>query len=289
VRSDARPPGRALGVAAPMKTRLALPPVAMAIAAAMTLAITSASSATVGAGCGELGPTRSDDPPFASIRIDALAVDGHVRLYSFGATQTAGATIRLDDIDDLRTIAETPAGQYTCVAPAPSPLRIGVPLTKLGVARIHQRRAVNARGTITLVNGNGVTSTVPFTTTIVDAGLLPRHAPAPCRDQVASPSTVQRGEILGIAVRACQVRTLRVGLVALDGAHRGNIALRRTFTPESPDVLPTTITIGAVQAGKYRLVLLSGDQRLASARQTITVRTNADRRASAKHWSSSPR
>lgn len=242
-----------------------------------TLAITPTASAAIGAGCGESGPTQSDAAPFALIRPHALAVTGRIRLDSFAASQTAGATVRLDDIDGGTVLAETPAGQYTCVAPAASSQRIGVALTAAGKGRLRLRRSVTARGTLTLVNGNGITRQVYFVTTIVDATLLSFRAPTPCRYQVASPVTVLRGDTLGIAVRACRVRTLRVGLVALDGAHRGNIALRRTFTPEHAGVLPTAITIGALQTGTYRLVLLSGHKRLARAARLVVVRRKPEK------------
>jgi hypothetical protein len=235
------------------------------------LTITPTAGAAIGAGCGESGPTRSDAAPFALIRPHALAVNGRIRLDSFAASQTAGATVRLDDIDDGTMLAETPAGEYACVAPASSSQRMGVALNGAG------NRSVTARGTLTLVNGNGVTRRVYFVTTIVDATLLPARAPTPCRYQVASPVTVLRGDTLGIAVRACRVRTLRVGLVALDGAHRGNIALRRTFTPEHAGVLPTAITIGALQTGTYRLVLLSGHARLARAAKLVVVHRKPDK------------
>jgi len=252
-----------------MGIRLALPLVCLA----GTLAIApTTSSGAIGAGCGESGATPSDTAPFARIRTAAPAIDKRVRLYSFAANQTAGATVRLDDVNG-GTVAATPADQYTCVAPAPSSRRMSVPLTAKGRERVRARRSVTARGTLTLVNGHGITRTVPFTTTIVDAALLPARAPTPCRYQVASPATVLRGDTLGIAVRACRVRTLRVGLVALVGAHRGNIALRHTFTPEHAGVVPTAITIGALQAGKYRLVLLGGTQRLARAPKTVVVRS----------------
>jgi hypothetical protein len=251
-----------------MSIRLALPLVSLA----GTLAIAPATSAAIGAGCGESGPTRSDAAPFALVRTEALAVNGHVRLDSFAANQTAGATIHLDDVDGGDTVAETPAGRYACVAPASSSRRISVPLTDAGAKLVRSRGSITARGTLTLANGNGVTRSVFFTTTIVDAALLPARAPKPCRYQVASKATVLRGDALGIAVRACRVRTLRVGLVALDGAHRGNIALRHTFTPGQAGVVPTAITVGALQAGKYRLVLLGGRERLARANTIVLVR-----------------
>ena len=236
------------------------------------LAIAPTASAAIGAGCGEAGPTRSDAAPFARVRSEALAIDERVRLYSFAANQTAGATVRLDDTEGGTVVAETPAGQYSCVTPASSSHRIGVPLTAAGARRLRSRGSVTARGTLMLVNGNGVTRSVSFVTTIVAAGLLPARAPTPCRYQLASPATVLRGDTPGIAVRACRVRTLRVGLVALDGAHRGNIALRHTFTPEHAEVVPTAITVGALQAGRYRLVLLGGRERLARAKVVVVRR-----------------
>ena len=256
---------------------LSIPFVVPLVTLTGTLMSTPTASAAIGAGCGESGPTRSDAAPFALIRPHALVVNGRVRLDSFAASQTAGATVRLDDIDDGTMLAETPAGQYTCVAPASSSRRMGVALNGAGKRRLRMRRSVTARGTLTLVNGNGVTRRVYFVTTIVDATLLPARAPTPCRYQVASPVSVLRGDTLGIAVRACRVRTLRVALVALDGAHRGNIALRRTFTPEHAGVLPTAITIGALQIGTYRLVLLSGHTRLARAAKLVVVHKKPDK------------
>lgn len=242
------------------------------VSLAGTLALAPTPSAAIGAGCGESGPTRSDVAPFALIGPGALAINGRVRLDSFAANQTAGATIRLDDLDGGGAIAETPAGQNTCVVPASSSRRVSVALTNAGAHRLRSQRSITARGTLKLVNGNGIIRSVAFTTVIVDATLLPARAPKQCRYQVASRGTVLRGDTLGIAVRACRVRALRVGLVALDGAHRGNIALRHTFTPGHAGVLPTAITIGSLQAGEYRLVLLGGRERLAQAKTIVRVR-----------------
>jgi hypothetical protein len=251
--------------------------VALTVGLAAMWTVAPSTHAAIGAGCGESGPSRSDAAPFARVRPAALAINARVRLESFAADQTAGATVRLDAVGGGTTLAETPAGQYTCVAPASATRRITVPLTRAGIAKLRAQASVTVHGTLALVNGNGVTRSVSFTTTIVSARVLPASAPGPCRYQVASQATVLRGATLGIAVRACRVRTLRVGLVALDGAHRGNIALRHTFTPDRPGVVPTSITIGAVQAGRYRLVLLGGRQRLARARTTLTVRVSLAR------------
>lgn len=233
--------------------------------------VPAGAGAAVGAGCGSSGPTQSDTPPFALIRGAALAVDGRVRLQTYAASQIVRATIRMDDLNG-RIIARTPQGQYSCVALTPDSQRIAVPLTADGSARLRAQRALTVRGNLTLVNGYGVTRDVAFATTIVDARLLSVRSASPCRVEVASPATVMRGATLGIAVRACARRTLGVGLVALTGAHRGNLAVRHTFTPEAAGVLATSITIGAQQTGRYRPVLIAGSKRLARAAHEIVVR-----------------
>jgi hypothetical protein len=85
----------------------------------------------------------------------------------------------------------------------------------------------------------------------------PTAGVAACRDSVSSASTFRRGGPFKATFNACSAGTVRVGLVALEDAHRGNLALRRTVVVDAPGPGVARTTIGSLATGRYRLVLIT--------------------------------
>jgi flavoprotein len=82
-------------------------------------------------------------------------------------------------------------------------------------------------------------------------------AGAACTDSVTSKSRFTRGGSFSATYNVCKAGKVVVGLVALEDAHKGNLALRRTVNVTEPGKGVATSTIGALATGRYRLVLIA--------------------------------
>src|SRR4051812_8011015 len=82
-------------------------------------------------------------------------------------------------------------------------------------------------------------------------------AKPPCRSKISSASEVERGAALKMSYTVCSAGRFRMGLIALEDAHRGNLVLRRTVTVQHAGSGTASLTIGALQTGRYRLVIIN--------------------------------
>lgn len=73
------------------------------------------------------------------------------------------------------------------------------------------------------------------------------------------------------AIRRLRAGRVRIGLVALDDAHRGNLVLRKTLTLGRAGSGTVPLVIGALQTGRYRLVLIDAAGRAWRASREIRV------------------
>lgn len=100
----------------------------------------------------------------------------------------------------------------------------------------------------------------------------PASASAACTARVASTKTTYvRGSAFTADFTVCQAGTLRVGIVPLQNADRGNIALRRTVKVDKPGSGVATLTLGALPVGRYRVVLITPAGKHVHAGHTIRI------------------
>lgn len=77
--------------------------------------------------------------------------------------------------------------------------------------------------------------------------------------------------MLQMRYTVCTAGRVRMGLVALEDAHRGNLVLRKTITLDRAESDTIALVIGALQTGRYRLVLIDARGRVWHATQEVRV------------------
>ncbi|MEJ7894376.1 MAG: hypothetical protein WKF94_17235 [Solirubrobacteraceae bacterium] len=124
----------------------------------------SAGAVTIGAGCGENGPTKSEEKPTARLPSTmVLRYTGSVRMRVTGTNQIAGATVRLIQRGG-RKVGGTASGTYTCIDPAYK--TTGAPLTDYGRRLVRRHGSLQVTVVFHLINGSGVTNTIERKATI---------------------------------------------------------------------------------------------------------------------------
>ena len=115
---------------------------------------------SVGAGCGEDGPTRSAAKP--TVRLPAslgLRTTGSVRMTATDPSQTAGATVQLVQRGGRR-VGGTAPGTYTCTDASATVNRIAIPLNAYGLRLVRRTGSLVVVVRLRLVNGSGVTNAI---------------------------------------------------------------------------------------------------------------------------------
>ena len=92
-----------------------------------------------------------------------------------------------------------------------------------------------------------------------------------CTPRISSAGRVERGDLLQMRYTACAAGRIRMGLVALEDAHRGKLVLRKTITLDRAGSGTAALVIGALQTGRYRLVLIDAGGRVWRASHEVRV------------------